>query len=864
VRNLNKTLAIVSLLAPVSVHSLGVGDIKLHSALNQKLNAEIPLIVSRDENPANIRVSLAPPEKFDEAGVPWSYFLSKIKFKTVTRSDGSVVIKLSSNEALREPFLDFLLEVTWDKGNLYREFTVLVDPPSSYNQPVIPVANPATTQAPNAQATQPASQSKPSAAIQVENELASGGRYGPTRRSDTLWDIAAKLRPRKDISIEQMMIALYEANPGAFYKPNVNALMAGKKLKVPDINSILKISRKQAARIFRQQYQEWTHKTSKVTKAKTKDLAGTNAKIGQQLELVAPVESTVDATAQMTAQPETTENATNQNPDNKPDVATVQGTDGLDNKALLARLEKLEQQLNIMQQMLAVKDAQLALLQNQEKTESAKGAGAESTTKSPGESQVEAKAKAEMTSAEKVKPVDKATPAVKKTVKQAKQPAPPVQDVESESGLFADFYYAIVGGASILILGLLAWLWVRKRQAEEEIDTESMFAASSQIIMPDSEIHDETEQKSTFTEENQSAYDVGTVGESSFLSEFTPSDFDAFDADQNEVDPIAEADVYLAYGRFQQAEELMRQAIKEHPDRKECKLKLLEIYYASENKEAFEAYVHELSESSLKEDADFWEKVEEMQKELGIELDTTIASATAAMDAAPMGDNGDDSHSDDLMADMEGFDAGAEAEQKSVESAKPESIAKESKQNADFEDDAVLDLSSLENLDFDLNSFGEGHAETVETDKTSDQADIETLEFDLDFSAGTTEEKPDEAEKTALDTELETFDFQTEIESKPESQEAVAESKDADEESFDFDFNFEESSFNVSSQTETENQQLGVSDLTDMDEFETKLDLAKAYIDMGDMEAAKNAAEEVLEKGNDQQKEAARKIIDSL
>ena len=110
-RNLTKTLAAATLLAPASAYSLGIGDIKLHSALNQKLDAEIALLVSAGEDVSDLKVRLAPPDKFDEAGVPWNYFLSKIKFKAVTLANGSTVVKLSSNEALREPFLDFLLEV---------------------------------------------------------------------------------------------------------------------------------------------------------------------------------------------------------------------------------------------------------------------------------------------------------------------------------------------------------------------------------------------------------------------------------------------------------------------------------------------------------------------------------------------------------------------------------------------------------------------------------------------------------------------------------------------------------------------------------------------------------------------------------
>ena len=86
------------------------------------------------EKLSDIQVHLAPPDKFNEAGVPWTYFLSKIKFETIVQSNGSVHYQANFKEALKEPFLDLLLEVSWPKGNLYREFTVLVDPPSVYKR----------------------------------------------------------------------------------------------------------------------------------------------------------------------------------------------------------------------------------------------------------------------------------------------------------------------------------------------------------------------------------------------------------------------------------------------------------------------------------------------------------------------------------------------------------------------------------------------------------------------------------------------------------------------------------------------------------------------------------------------------------
>ena len=177
-------------------------------------------------------------------------------------------------------------------------------------------------------------------------------------------------------------------------------------------------------------------------------------------------------------------------------------------------------------------------------------------------------------------------------------------------GLF-DSYYLSLGGAGSAILALMGWLWWRKNKVDEETNTESMFASTDMINTPEA-----NESLSVPVVEDNAAHDVGTVGESSFLSEFTPSDFDSFDTDQGEIDPISEADVYLAYGRYQQAEELIRQAIKDQPNRDECKLKLLEIFYANENKVAFEAYANELVEAGKRNEAEFWEKAAEMGREM--------------------------------------------------------------------------------------------------------------------------------------------------------------------------------------------------------------------------------------------------------
>ena len=841
-RKLTKTIALVSLMTPASVLPLGIGEIQLHSALNQNLNAEIALQVSANENPSDIKVKLAPPDKFDEAGVPWSYFLSKIKFDLVTRSDGSAVIKLSSTEALREPFLDFLLEVTWPKGNLYREFTVLVDPPATYEQPVVPVS----TETGVAKAAQDYARivEKPALAATARSQQPVS-EYGPVSRSDTLWKIAEKVNPYNDVSVEQVMMALYEANPKAFYKDNVNALSAGARLKVPERDVILKLSRKQASTEFSRQTQVWN---GQVSAKREPEKVVAEETLDTQLKLLAPTQADVaehetvvsgeqDSTAVPTPVPSESEK-----------VAEQEGAEPA-RADLQERLEKLEQQLAVMQQMLALKDEQLAALQSKQQatTETApKPAKPQSTT-------------------------SVTTPATK-PVAQKQQPAAQIEP-ETETG--SNLYYWLLGLLGIGVLSGFGWLWWRKRQVESETDTDSMFAASSEISLPSTD-----EQLNVPALEEGTSYDVGTVGESSFLSEFTPSDFDAFDSDQHEVDPISEADVYLAYGRYQQAEELIRHAIDESPDNDEYKLKLLEIYYANENKEAFEKYAEDLLKAGKKDDAAFWEKVVDMGSEIspGAALFSSDVGSTEAeaekKEPATKKDSFDQTSSeadDDLDFDLSSFD---DSELNQAESSKPE--------------------QSLDNsLDFDLSSFDDDKDEPLDEKivPTANEQDDHNIEFELtpglhdnkdepekpkedveslDFDTGMFEPEPHEAGDEELlpeSSSSEDDDLSLSIESidtLSEEHEPVLKDAEAD-----FDFNLD---FDLEKPTSTKDDShdfsgdldLGVSDLTDMDEYETKIDLARAYIDMGDADAAKDIAEEVLAKGNDEQKEAAQSILDEL
>jgi pilus assembly protein FimV len=367
VRNLTKTLAVVSLLAPASSYSLGIGEIKLHSALNQNLNAEIALTLS-GESVSDIKVNLASPEKFDQAGVSWSYFLSQIKFETIAHSNGSAVIKLTSKEALKEPFLDFLLEVSWPKGNLYREFTVLVDPPSVYNQPTAPVA------------TSTGNYAQPAAVLPQRqahaNGQASAGEYGPTLEKDTLWSVAERARGQNDFSVEQMIMAIYEANPQAFYKENVYALMSKRMLKIPEREAVLKLSRNQALAEFNRHTKAWKNHSASVHAETAKEKPAPSKAEGavdNQLTLLAPTKAAVNDHAVVTsaneqASAEKKVADTSKKSKNKTVLGEAEGaasTAAPIDSAIQSKVAELEKQLAMMQELIALKDQQLAALQKQ-------------------------------------------------------------------------------------------------------------------------------------------------------------------------------------------------------------------------------------------------------------------------------------------------------------------------------------------------------------------------------------------------------------------------------------------------------------------------------------------------------------------
>ena len=213
---------------------LGLGRIDVQSALNQPLAAEIQLLNAREWAANDLKVGLASPDEFERLGVERSIGLFDLEFKALQRGS-NIVIETITEDAIVEPFLHFVLVLDWPRGRLLKEYTVLLDLPSSQGviQPLLPQAG---------------SETKSSRAVeQAKPARVSGGNTGQlTTIGDTLWGIALATRPDRSISIPQMMMAIQQANPEAFINGNVNRLKAGYALKIPAFETATSISERLA------------------------------------------------------------------------------------------------------------------------------------------------------------------------------------------------------------------------------------------------------------------------------------------------------------------------------------------------------------------------------------------------------------------------------------------------------------------------------------------------------------------------------------------------------------------------------------------------------------------------------------------
>ncbi|GEM_PF-1675703 len=234
---------LLCLLAAGKALGLGLGgELRLYSALNQPLDAELALFLAPDENSDDVHVRLADRNAYQRLGLPYHDGLPPLSFLVTRNAAGQAVIRIASREPMREPALELLLEVRWAGGRMLRQYALLLDPPPLFTPPPVAEA-PVPVSAPAAAAGAPVARPDRSTAAAA---------YGPVQRGETLSQIAQRLKP-EGVGTPQMTVALFEANPHAFIGGNMNRLRWGVTLYLPTPEAMTARSRGAAGRMMAQQ-----------------------------------------------------------------------------------------------------------------------------------------------------------------------------------------------------------------------------------------------------------------------------------------------------------------------------------------------------------------------------------------------------------------------------------------------------------------------------------------------------------------------------------------------------------------------------------------------------------------------------------
>ena len=934
-RKLVLAIAAASALSSGMAHALGLGEVTLKSALNQPLVAEIELLEVRDLASNEVLPNLASPEEFNKAGVDRQFFLTDLKFTPVLKPNGKSIIRVTSSKPVREPYVNFLVEVLWPNGRLLREYTLLLDPPLYAPQSVVASApqTAAVTPAPRPQAAvaprPSAPASAPAATAPAASSALQGGEY-KTTANDTLWEIAQRVGGG---SVHQTMLAIQDLNPNAFIGGNINRLKNGQVLRLPEEQQIKSRSQAEAIAQVAGQNNAWREgrglaatRQLDATKRTAAGAAPAEAKTTDSLKLVA-------AEAGKATKGSDTGAADGKALADKLAV-TQESLDSTrrENEELKGRMGDLQGQLDKLQRLIQLKDDQMAKLQAELATpakasEAAPPADPAVKEAPPAPEKAAAPAPAptapkagdapdfnysEEPVKEKTDPaVDAATqqPAPKpaEVVKPApvvaapKKPAvtPPVAvEQPPQAGPFDDLLanpmlLGIAGGGALLLL-LIGLMMLSRRNAMKEAELQEQLEAGG-----------DDAHYAADSEMPADSFD-------SFPDELTDSELNEERVAAQTGDALGEADIYIAYGRFNQAAELLQNAINEEPQRSDLRLKLMEVHAELGDRDGFARQERELSEIG---------GVSAEINQLKGKYPAMAAAAGATMAAAAAAEDDMDSFSlDDLTLDepapASNQPAATTEELDDAFDLSLDDLESELERDLQAADSSAADIDSL-SLDSDLDlEFESSEAAAEPTASASDELDFalaldenandggdDLAEFSLDLDAESAPaaaaedefllslddepaatasneladmslELPGEAAENDFDLPAD-FDLSMNDEAEaPAQPSADSFSAQLDEVTAELDQLSESlerplADDSLAESAASSNLELGESDddfdfLSGTDETATKLDLARAYIDMGDTEGARDILDEVIAEGSDGQQQEARELIGKL
>ncbi|WP_404362387.1 FimV/HubP family polar landmark protein [Marinobacter sp.] len=787
VRKLAVALALAGGLGSGVAQALGLGEVELQSFLNEPLDAEIPLRKTEGVSRDNIIVELASPQSFERLGIDRDFFLTNLRFSVDSAPGGGLVVNVTSRQPVREPYLNFLIEVNWPSGRLMREYSLLLDPPVYAEQSGLEeqVQAPATTQPRQQQPARATRLPTQEPARNVASAPRSGSAFGPTGPSDTLWAIAQAARPSNQVTPQQVMLAIQDLNPDAFIGDNINRLKQGEVLRIPSLDQVQQRSPAEAARQVRVQNEAIAAGQRPVDATDADDeqqAAPARAEAGDELRLIAADDGegrTADEGGSVAGTDAGTGGA---------EAGQAVALEELDrtrreNEELSSRLQDMEDQVQTLQRLIELKNTQLSEMQEMvgedapaEQPPAMDGAGPEADaemtpgadtdaatdapvavdedaadiadeeteTEQPVEDAAREEAGAEVAAEadEAAEPVTEEAPAAEPTdeageVAEAEdapvaEPAPavtppaaeqPVKDKGFPGNVIDEIkgntlYQVALGGGLILLLFLL--LLLARRNANRE-----------------KEFYEQLNRESG-TEED--SFDLEVAEESAAAEELEGAD------------PLADADVYIAYGRLDQAAQALEGAISREPSRSDLRLKLLGVYADSQDRSAFEKQLRELEAledgEAIAEAEALRHRLEEAESGPSIDdLESQLRSGSFEAPAAePAKEAAAAEAEDEYSFDFEeGFDLEEpEAEKKAVKD-------EESPESDDFE-------SALEDLELDEESLLESAGEEESEKKEEEYG---AIEYDLSVTPDESELDEEEID-TSTDKDLEDLSLELE------------------------------------------------------------------------------------------------------
>ncbi|MGA0608923.1 FimV/HubP family polar landmark protein [Caldimonas sp. KR1-144] len=629
---------------PFDAAALGLGRVAVQSALGEALRAEIDVSSITPEEAASLRVRIASPDTYRSTGVDYNAVLTGTTVSLQRRPDGRTFLRVASDRVVQEPFVDLILEITWSSGRLVREYTMLFDPPvarSVQPAPAAPVAispapvpaptpaaplAPAPSAAPQQPRVAPAAPAPSPRAAAPAAPTATTARSDVTevevRRGDTLSGIAGRTA-RGGVTLEQMLVSLYRANPDAFLDNNMNRLKAGSVLKVPGADEAKAISQSEARQVIRAQSSDFgayreklasgataaapaaTRQAKGQVQAEVQDKKPQAAATGDKLTLskgaVAPGKAGTEAQAAAAKEQKDAATRVAELSKNVEDLKKLQSATA--GSAPAAGAAKPGVPLGAAPVPAPATPPAQAPAPAAAPTAAPAPAPVAATPPAPAASpavtppapaaEASAPAAAAAPAPEASKPAP--APAVAKTPEPATAPEPGILDGLLENPL-------VLPAAGLLVALLAAFGFYRLRKQGKSDAGETSFLESR--LQPDS----------FFGASGGQRVDTrDATGVPSSMS-YSLSQLDAI----GDVDPVAEADVYLAYGRDLQAEEILKEAMRANPERMAIRSKLLEVYAKRRDTRGFEQLAGQMF-ALTGGDGEEWRKAQELGQSIDAE-----------------------------------------------------------------------------------------------------------------------------------------------------------------------------------------------------------------------------------------------------